>query len=138
MYKIFIVEDDETIAGIVAAELEGWGFAASRAVNFYGVLEEFKTAEPQLVLLDLSLPYRSGFFWCAEIRKQSKVPIIFISSAADNMNLVQALHQGADDFIAKPFEMPVTSTFSPWAKTSAFITWPTSIWSASSTRSSLR
>jgi DNA-binding response OmpR family regulator len=107
MYKILIVEDDTTIARLVAMELEGWGYEILLVGNFALVMEEFHCFAPQLVLLDLSLPHRSGFHWCAEIRKESTAPIIFISSAADNMNMVTALHQGADDFLAKPFDLPV-------------------------------
>ena len=87
--------------------LRGWGYEVLLVENFALVMEEFHHFAPQLVLLDLSLPHRSGFHWCAEIRKESTVPIVFISSAADNMNMVTALHQGADDFVAKPFDLPV-------------------------------
>uniref|UniRef100_S0DE89 Putative transcriptional regulator n=1 Tax=termite gut metagenome TaxID=433724 RepID=S0DE89_9ZZZZ len=109
MQKILIVEDDATIARLVAQELEAWGYRAAQAEaeHFADILSLFRAEAPQLVLLDLSLPHRSGFHWCAEIRKESQVPILFISSAADNMNQVTALHQGADDFIAKPFDLPV-------------------------------
>jgi DNA-binding response OmpR family regulator len=107
MYKIYIVEDDEIIAKVLAAELENWGFETARAMDFSNVAEEFARVSPHLVLLDLSLPFRSGFYWCAEIRRRSTVPVIFISSAADNMSMVTALHQGADDFIAKPFDLNV-------------------------------
>jgi DNA-binding response OmpR family regulator len=105
MYKIYIVEDDATIARIIAEELTGWGFEVRRAVDFFTVTDEYEQFGPHLTLLDLSLPYRSGFYWCGEIRKKSTAPIIFISSAADNMSMVQALHQGADDFIGKPFDL---------------------------------
>jgi DNA-binding response OmpR family regulator len=107
LFKILIVEDDATIARVIADELNAWGYDARRVTDFYAVTDELTRYEPQLVLLDLSLPYRSGFYWCGEIRKLSNVPVIFISSAADNMNMVRALHQGADDFIAKPFDFAV-------------------------------
>lgn len=107
MQKVLIVEDDATIAGIVAQELSNWGYEVKQVQNFAAVLDIFRDFGPKLVLLDLSLPHRSGFHWCAEIRKESNVPIVFISSAANNMNLVTALHQGADDFISKPFDLPV-------------------------------
>ncbi|MDL2219230.1 response regulator transcription factor [Ruminococcaceae bacterium OttesenSCG-928-O06] len=83
------------------------GFGHRFVYSISDVMSVFNGCAPHLVLLDLSLPYRSGFHWCGEIRKHSKVPIVFISSAADNMNMVTALHQGADDFIPKPFDMPV-------------------------------
>lgn len=107
MQKILIVEDDATIARVVAEALEGWGYETACAEDFGDVMSVFSTFGPQLVLLDLSLPQRSGFYWCEEIRKESSVPIVFISSAADNMNQVMALHRGADDFIAKPFDLTV-------------------------------
>ncbi|MDR2932553.1 MAG: response regulator transcription factor [Oscillospiraceae bacterium] len=107
MYRIFIVEDGGTIARVMAEELSGWGLDACRAADFSNIMSEFAALNPHLVLLDLALPFRSGFYWCSEIRKSSKVPVIFLSSAADNMNMVTALHQGADDFIAKPFDLQV-------------------------------
>lgn len=107
MYRILLVEDDPVIAGVIASELDGWGYHTHCADDFAHVMETFEAVTPQLVLLDIGLPLRSGFYWCAEIRKISKVPIIFISSAADTMNMVTAIHQGADDFIAKPFDLSV-------------------------------
>lgn len=107
MQKIFLVEDDRTIARVVAEELESWGYAVQQAADFSAVLEEYRRFAPHLVVLDLSLPHRSGFHWCAEIRKESTLPILFLSSAASNMNQLTALHQGADDFIPKPFDLPV-------------------------------
>lgn len=107
MYKVMIVEDDATIARLVGEELANWGHEVRIVTDFAAVMEDFAEFAPHMVLLDLSLPYRSGFYWCGEIRKLSKAPVVFISSAADNMNLVTALHQGADDFIAKPFDMQV-------------------------------
>lgn len=107
MYKILIVEDDPTIAGVMSGELSGWGYEVACVKDFGRVMEEFTRVAPSLVLLDISLPHRSGFHWCGEIRKVSKVPVIFVTSSADNMNLVTALYQGGDDFIAKPFDLPV-------------------------------
>ncbi len=107
MYRILIVEDDETIARLAAEALEGWGYEVVLATDFTAVYRLFEETAPHLVLLDLSLPHRSGFYWCGEIRRTSSVPIVFISSAASNMNMVTALHQGADDFIAKPFDITV-------------------------------
>lgn len=107
MLRILIVEDDDAIARAVEKGLQGWGYATARAHDYAAVMDTFHSFMPHLVLLDLSLPQRSGFFWCSEIRRESTVPIVFISSAADNMNVVTALHQGADDFIAKPFDLSV-------------------------------
>ena len=107
MYRIFIVEDDETIAGLLQKNLSSWGYDVSCAKDFSSILQEFANFKPQLVLLDLKLPRYNGFHWCEEIRRISQVPVIFISSAADNMNIVMAMSRGADDFIAKPFDMDV-------------------------------
>lgn len=104
MYKIFIVEDDGGISAAVAEQIKSWGMEAKRAADFRSVMSEFAEYAPHLVLMDISLPFMNGYHWCAEIRKVSKVPIIFISSASDNMNIVMAMNMGADDFIAKPFD----------------------------------
>jgi len=106
-YKILIVEDDPTIARVMKEHLEGWGFAVCLAGDFTRVAEQAAELEPHLILLDIRLPYYNGFHWCAEIRKTSKVPIVFISSADDNMNVVMAINTGGDDFIAKPFDLNV-------------------------------
>ena len=89
-YRIFIVEDDETIANLLKKHLSSWGYEVFLAEDFSNVLQEFAGKDPQLVLLDLKLPFYNGFHWCEEIRKVSQVPVIFISSAADNMNMVMA------------------------------------------------
>lgn len=107
MYKIFIIEDDEGIAAAIKKEAESWGFAAKTAGDFSNILGEFSGYSPQLVLLDITLPFYNGYYWCEKIRAISSVPIIFISSAADNMNMVMAMNMGADDFIAKPFDINV-------------------------------
>lgn len=107
MYRIFIVEDDEIIANLLKKNLCSWGYDVSCAQDFSNIIQEFARLDPQLVLLDLKLPFYNGFHWCEEIRRISQVPIIFISSAADNMNMVMAMSRGADDFIAKPFDMDV-------------------------------
>lgn len=104
MYKIFIVEDDPGIASGIKSRTEAWGLEAKIAEDFRNVLAEFSEYRPHLVLLDITLPFFNGYHWCTEIRRNSKVPIIFISSASDNMNIVMAMNMGADDFIAKPFD----------------------------------
>lgn len=106
-YRIFIVEDDEIIARVMLEHLSGWGYAVRTAGDLSNVLSEFANFDPHLVLLDISLPFFNGYHWCTEIRKVSKVPILFVSSAADNMNLIMAVNMGGDDFLAKPFELPV-------------------------------
>lgn len=107
MYKIFIVEDDMGIAQAIKKQAEMWELQAKYAENFRDVLNDFLQYNPHLVLLDISLPFFNGYHWCNEIRKISKVPIIFISSASDNMNIVMAMNMGADDFISKPFDSGV-------------------------------
>ena len=107
MQRIFIVEDDEGISGGIKRQLEAWGFDVGCVKDFRNVLAEFDAFSPHLVLMDISLPFYDGYYWCSEIRKKSKVPIIFISSASDNMNIVMAVNMGGDDFIAKPFDISV-------------------------------
>lgn len=107
MYKILIVEDDATIVEVLKRQLERWSYVVEAVRNFEQVKEEFEAFGPQLVLMDISLPFYNGFFWCGEIRKISRVPVIFISSAGDDMNLIMAINMGADDFIAKPFKFEV-------------------------------
>ena len=107
MYRIFLVEDDSVIAGEMKRVIDSWGFETKCAEDFRSVLEEFSAFDPHLVLLDLALPFYNGYHWCAEIRRVSSVPILFISSAADNMSMVMAMNMGADDFIAKPFDQSV-------------------------------
>lgn len=107
MFKIMIVEDDETIAGILKEELQKWNYEAFAVDDFNRVLDVFKEQSPQLILLDIQLPSFNGYYWCQEIRKISQVPIIFVSSRNENMDIVMAIQMGADDFIAKPFDLTV-------------------------------
>lgn len=102
--KIFIVEDDPVIASAVAEHIASWGCEPRIARNFQNIVQEFVEFDPQLVLLDVGLPFYNGYHWCSEIRRFSSVPIIFVSSASDNMNIVMAMNMGADDFVAKPFD----------------------------------
>ena len=104
MFKILIIEDDAAIAGRIKKKVEEWGNEAACITDFQNVLEEFLKYDPQLVLLDIMLPFYNGYHWCIEIRKVSNVPIVFLSSASDNMNIVMAMNMGGDDFIAKPFD----------------------------------
>ena len=102
MHKIFIIEDDLTIAQKIREHLEVWNLEVKTASDFRNILKEFVAFDPHLILLDISLPFFNGYYWCSEIRKISKVPVIFLSSASDNMNIVMAMNMGGDDFIAKP------------------------------------
>ena len=103
-YKILIVEDEPGIRENVAEQLRSWDMDVRIVTDFRKVTADFAEYQPHLVLLDISLPFMNGYHWCKEIRSTSKVPIIFVSSAADNMNIVMAMTMGADDFIAKPFD----------------------------------
>lgn len=107
MHKIFIVEDDLVIANAIRNHMEMWGCQARCAENFRDIMSEFNEFESDMVLLDIGLPFFNGFYWCTQMRAVSKVPIIFISSASDNMNIVMAMNMGGDDFIAKPFDLTV-------------------------------
>lgn len=109
MYRIFIVEDDMTIARTLAEHLRKWGYETEYAKDFKNVVEKFVEFDPQLVILDIMLPLFNGFHWCQEIRRISKVPVIFLSSASDNMNIVMAMNMGGDDFIEKPFDLNVVT-----------------------------
>lgn len=106
-YRILIVEDDRGIAGAVQECMVRWGFEAETVSDFRHVMEDFARFQPHLVLLDISLPFMNGYHWCAEIRKVSSVPVVFISSASDNMNIIMAMNMGGDEFIAKPFDSEV-------------------------------
>lgn len=107
MYKILIVEDDLVIAREISIQIQNWGYETKVIEDFTQVMAEFVSFSPQLVLMDISLPFYNGYYWCGEIRKVSKVPVIFLSSSGDDMNLVMAINLGADDFVAKPFRMEV-------------------------------
>ncbi|KAF1301442.1 response regulator transcription factor [Candidatus Enterococcus willemsii] len=105
--KIFIVEDDAVIARKIQQHLIKWNFDGQIVKDFQQVLSEMAAFDPQLILMDISLPFFDGYYWCNEIRKISKVPIIFISSAMDNMNILRAIELGADDYITKPFDLEI-------------------------------
>ena len=107
MYTVIIVEDDKGIAEGIGNCLAGWGMEARQITDFRHVMEEIEEYKPHLVIMDITLPYMGGYHWCQEIRKTSSVPIIFISSATDNMNIIMAMNMGADDYIPKPFDQSV-------------------------------
>ena len=107
MHRIFIVEDDAAIAAALQKHLTTWGFDVRCAEDFRNVLAECTAFDPQLVLLDITLPFYNGYHWCQELRRVSNVPVVFLSSASDNMNIVMAMNMGGDDFIAKPFDLTV-------------------------------
>ncbi|MDO5794686.1 MAG: response regulator transcription factor [Turicibacter sp.] len=107
MYKILVIEDDESIASSLQKVLTLWGYDVHVATQFKDVFSEFVSLNPQLVLLDIGLPFFNGYHWCSEIRKVSNVPIMFLSSMSDNMNIVMAMNMGGDDFICKPCDASV-------------------------------
>ncbi|MCR4895820.1 MAG: response regulator transcription factor [Lachnospiraceae bacterium] len=104
MYRIYLVEDDAALAAEVKRSLENSGNEVRVVSDFRAVTEEVRDYDPQLILMDIMLPFQNGYYWTAEIRKASTVPIVFLSSASDNMNLVMAINMGGDDFIAKPVD----------------------------------
>ena len=105
--KILIVEDDNDIAEILANELSVWGYDTVRVKDFNNVLDEFKSEKPELVLMDIILPYFNGFYWCQKIREISKVPLMFISSKSEDIDIVQAMQFGGDDYIVKPINIQI-------------------------------
>lgn len=107
MFKIMIIEDDFTIAKTLKDHLLKWNYTVNYVTDFKNIIEQFNEFEPHIVLLDIMLPYFNGFYWCGEIRKISKAPVMFISSANDNLNIVMAMNMGGDDFIVKPFDLNV-------------------------------
>ena len=107
MFKIMIVEDDQTISGLIADNLKKWQFDPVVITDFNAVFDDFLQEKPHLVLLDINLPVFDGYYWCQKIRETSKVPIIFISSRNTNMDMIMAMNMGADDFVTKPFEIDV-------------------------------
>jgi len=107
MFKIMIVEDDETIRDTISDTLQKWNFETFTTTDFTETLNNFIAEKPHLVLLDINLPVYDGFYWCQKIREISKAPILFISSRNTNMDMVMAMNMGADDFLTKPIELPV-------------------------------
>lgn len=110
MYRILIIEDDFALAEAMKKQIESWGNEVLCVKDFRRVLEEFTAADPHLVLVDIMLPFFNGYHWCSEIRKISQVPVVFISSASDNMNVIMAMNMGGDDFIPKPVDLDVMTS----------------------------
>lgn len=107
MYKALIIEDDQVISDTIKNHLRKWEYEAESVADFRNVMKTFVEFAPHIVIMDIALPFFNGYYWCSEIRKISTVPIIFLSSTSDNMNVVMAVNMGADDFIAKPFDLSV-------------------------------
>jgi DNA-binding response OmpR family regulator len=107
MYRILIIEDDFSMARTMEEHIKSWGNQVHIVKNFQNIMEEFESYKPHLVLLDIMLPFYNGYHWCSEIRRKSNIPVIFLSSASDNMNIIMAMNMGGDDFIAKPVDLNV-------------------------------
>ncbi|MFM0683243.1 response regulator transcription factor [Streptococcus suis] len=107
MQKILLIEDDKTISQLVAKNLINWGYQVQEVKDFQMVLEQMEEFQPHLILLDIGLPFFNGYYWCQEIRKTSRAPIMFLSSHDQPMDIVMAINMGADDYVTKPFEMTV-------------------------------
>ena len=107
MYRILIVEDDASMAKAMKTQIDSWGNQAETVKDFQNVISAFLSFDPHMVLMDIMLPFYNGYHWCSEIRKISNVPVVFISSASDNMNIVMAMNMGGDDFILKPVDLTV-------------------------------
>lgn len=106
--KILIIEDDKNLANLVSEELNNWGYKTAIIKDFNNIINEFNNFEPHLVLIDIMLPYHNGYYWCQKIREISNVPIIFISSKSEDINIIQAMQYGADDYIVKPININIT------------------------------
>ena len=106
--KIFIVEDDENIVELLGDELRQWGYETKAVRDFNDVANEIGRYNPNLVLMDITLPYYNGFYWTQKIRQNSNVPIIFISSHNNQVDMVSAMQFGADDYITKPIDINLT------------------------------
>jgi len=107
VYRLFVIEDDVGIASAICEQAAMWDMETCTVRDFRNVAAEVADFSPHIILLDIKLPCFNGFHWCTEIRKFSRVPIIFISSESDNMNIIMAMNMGGDDFIAKPFDQNV-------------------------------
>ena len=109
MYRIMIIEDDLSMADAIKKQIESWGNDVMCIRDFREVISAFVEYDPHLVLVDIMLPFYNGYYWCSEIRKISNVPVVFLSSASDNMNIVMAMNMGGDEFIEKPFDLNVVT-----------------------------
>ncbi|MBX4264337.1 response regulator transcription factor [Clostridium estertheticum] len=107
MYKIMTIEDDKSLRINMNESLIKWGFMTFVINKFEDITAEFASMKPDLVIMDINLPYFDGFYWCGKIRKISKVPIIFVSSRDTNMDIIMAMNTGGDDYITKPFSMDI-------------------------------
>ena len=110
MQKIYLVEDDATIVSVLADYLRQWGYECYPAKKFAEILQEFRAVSPDLILLDISLPYYNGYHWCQEIRNISEVPIIFLSSMDQQMNQIMAMNMGSKRCCAAATNIPINKS----------------------------
>lgn len=102
--KILIIEDDLVLAGELVLLCQKWGFEAEYIREFKNITSEFEKSRPDLVLMDINLPYYDGFYWCGQIRERSDIPILFLSSRDQNADKVMGMVSGGDDYVEKPFD----------------------------------
>lgn len=107
MNKIMIIEDDPKIATYLESYIEKYNYDVLVIDEFDNIMDSFQTYKPDLVLLDINLPYYDGFYWCRQIRKESICPVIFISARTGDMDQVMAIENGGDDYITKPFSSDI-------------------------------
>ncbi|MDD3400324.1 MAG: response regulator transcription factor [Eubacteriales bacterium] len=105
--RILIVEDDSIISSSIFDSLKRWGYEPHCVTRFDDVMGEVARVSPHLIIMDISLPYFNGYYWCEKIRANSKMPILFLSSHQEPMDLVMAINLGADDYLQKPVPMDV-------------------------------
>ena len=105
MVQVLIVEDDSGIAEFLRLELEHEGYAILHTADGRTALEIFEKAAPDIVLLDIMLPQLNGLEVLRRIRKTSKTPVIMLTARGDTFDKVSGLDSGADDYLAKPFEI---------------------------------
>ena len=106
-YRIFVVEDDQVIAAQIVSSLKRWGYDAVMAEDLSDILPQYKSFDPHLTVMDVSLPYYNGLYWCQRIREQSGAPVMFLSSRAEGMDVIMGVNMGGDDYVAKPVSMDV-------------------------------
>lgn len=107
MFKIMIIEDDHSLNKLIKESLEKYNYEVCIPKSLRNLEEEFKELKPDLVLLDINLPYYDGFYLCRAFRRESKVPVIFISARSSDMDQIMAMELGGDDYLVKPFSLEI-------------------------------
>lgn len=109
MSRIFVVEDEPKLAAALRAHLARYGHEVVVAQRLDDLKTEFLEVAPDLVMLDVNLPWYDGFYWCRQFRTVSNAPIVFITARSGDMDQVMALDNGADDYIVKPFSLELVT-----------------------------